>query len=145
MSREILVLSGPNLSMLGSRDPAVYGTTTLAEHIDRVTEAAHAYGFQVRHVQSESEAELIRAIHAARTTSEAIIINAGALTHTSWSLSDALDIFDGPVIEVHLSHPQAREPFRHTSTVARAATGSIAGFGALSYDLAIEAVVRLLG
>jgi len=142
---EILLLSGPNLDQLGSRDPSQYGTQTLAEHVARLTDAVRAVGHDLRHVQSNHEGDLIEAVHEARARSAAIIINAGALTHVSWALADALALFEGPAVEVHLSNPAAREPYRHTSTLAGVVDGSIAGFRALSYDLALEAVLRLLG
>jgi 3-dehydroquinate dehydratase-2 len=142
---EILVLSGPNLDQLGVRDPEVYGTATLDDHLARLDAMAGARGAQVAHRQSNHEGDLIEAIHAARGRYGAIIINAGALTHTSWALADALAIFPGPKVEVHLSNPAAREPFRHRSTLAGVVQGSISGFGALSYDLALEAVLALVG
>jgi len=140
----VLVLSGPNLNLLGSREPAVYGTDTLKDHIARATTAAERCGLVVEHVVSNHEGELIEAVHQARGRVAALIVNAGALTHTSWSLHDALAAFDGVVIEVHLSNPAAREPFRHISVIAPVADGSIAGFGGLGYELAVEAVARLL-
>jgi len=140
----VLLLSGPNLDLLGEREPAVYGTETLADHVHTATLAAHRHGLTLEHVQSQHEGELIEAVHAARDSAAAIVVNAGALTHSSWSLHDALAAFEGPVVEVHLSNPAAREPFRHTSVVAPVASGSIAGFGGIGYDLAIEAVSRLL-
>ncbi len=143
MTKRILLLSGPNLDELGLRSPEIYGSATLAEHVERFTLAASRSGFEVRHVQSNFEGDLIEAVHAARGECVAIVVNAGALSHTSWALSDALDDFDGVKVEVHLSNPAAREPFRHTSTLARVVDGSIAGFGATSYDLAVEAVLRL--
>ncbi len=144
MSNELLVLSGPNLDLLGTRSPEIYGSQTLDDHVARVRARAEAAGFTVRHVQSNYEGVLIEAIHDARTTAAAIVFNAGALTHTSWALADALAIFPGPKIEVHLSNPAAREPFRHVSTLAGVVNGSIAGFGALSYDLAVDAALSLL-
>lgn len=145
MTNEILLLSGPNLDQLGTRNPAVYGTTTLAEHVARFGAAAADAGFGVRHVQSNFEGDLIEQVHAARGSCVAIVINAGALTHSSWALRDALEAFEGVAVEVHLSNPAAREPFRHRSTLAGVVDGSIAGFGDLSYVLALEAVRRLLG
>jgi len=142
--REILLLSGPNLDLLGTRSPEIYGSATLAEHVESVTARAAAAGLSVRHVQSNFEGELIESVHLARSRSVAIIINAGALTHTSWALADALAIFPGPKIEVHLSNPAAREPFRHLSTLAAVVDGSVAGLGALGYLLAVDAVVALL-
>jgi len=145
VSREILLISGPNLDQLGTRSPDVYGTQTLDDHVNRLRTRAASLGFSLRHVQSNFEGVLIETIHDARQTSAAIIFNAGALTHSSWALADALAIFPGPAIEVHLSNPAAREPFRHTSTLAGVVQGSIAGFGSLSYDLALDAAAALLG
>jgi 3-dehydroquinate dehydratase-2 len=143
MSDEILLLSGPNLDLLGTRNPEIYGTTTLTQHVERFTQLASDAGFTVRHVQSNFEGDLIEAVHAARASAVAIVINAGALTHSSWALADALDTFSGIKVEVHISNPAAREPFRHLSTLAGSVNGSIAGFGATSYELALDAVRRL--
>jgi 3-dehydroquinate dehydratase-2 len=144
VSKEILLLSGPNLDQLGTRSPEIYGAATLSEHVENFTRHAEQLGFSVRHVQSNYEGDLIEAIHAARLSSSAIVINAGALTHSSWALADALAMFGGAKVEVHLSNPAAREPFRHVSTLAGVVNGSIAGFGAVSYELALDAVQRLL-
>jgi len=144
MSREILLLSGPNLDLLGTRSPEIYGTSTLEDHVGRFTALAGAAEFTVRHVQSNFEGDLIEEIHAARGRCVAIVINAGALTHTSWALADALATFAGIKVEVHLSNPAAREPFRHVSTLAAVVNGSIAGFGPTSYELAFEAVRQLV-
>ena len=144
MSKEILLLSGPNLDQLCTRTPEIYGSETLTSHVARFTGAADELGFVVRHIQSNFEGDLIEAVHGARESSDAIVINAGALTHTSWALADALAAFEGVKVEVHLSNPAAREPFRHVSTLAPFVDGSIAGFGPLSYDLALDAVVRLV-
>ena len=144
MNHEIVLLSGPNLDLLGERSPEVYGPTTLAEHVARFTELASGAGFSVRHLQSNFEGELIEAVHEARGRSVAIVINAGALTHSSWALADALSTFEGVKIEVHLTNPAAREPFRHLSTLAGVVSGTVAGFGATSYDLAFDAVRRLV-
>jgi 3-dehydroquinate dehydratase-2 len=143
MTKQILLLSGPNLDQLGTRSPEIYGTETLDEHVGRFSAAAARAGWAVRHVQSNFEGDLIEAVHGARADCAALVLNAGALTHTSWALRDALAIFEGVKVEVHLSNPAAREPFRQRSTIAAVVDGSIAGFGALSYDLALEAVVRL--
>jgi 3-dehydroquinate dehydratase-2 len=140
----VLVLSGPNLNLLGWREPSVYGTDTLDDHVGRATEAGRRVGVVVEHLQSNHEGELIEAVHRARGNADALIVNAGALTHTSWSLHDALAAFDGVVIELHLSNPAGREPFRHTSVIAPVANGVIAGFGGLGYELAVEAAKRLL-
>lgn len=144
MSGQILLVSGPNLDLLGTRSPEIYGTTTLEEHVRRFREAALEAGYTVGDVQSNFEGDLIEAIHAARGSADAIVVNLGALTHTSWALCDALATYEGVKIEVHLSNPAAREPFRHVSAVAGVVNGTIAGFGGLSYDLALVAVRRLL-
>ena len=140
----VLVVSGPNLDLLGQRQPEIYGRATLADHVAAATEAGRSLGLAVDHVQSNDEGRLIDAVHEARGHYEALIVNAGALTHTSWSLHDALAAFDGVVVELHLSNPAAREPFRHTSVVAPVADGAVAGFGGLGYELAVVAVGRLL-
>ena len=142
--RELLLISGPNLDLLGDREPSVYGSATLADHVVTAAREAERHGLGLRHVQSNHEGELIEAIHEARGWAVAIIINAGAFTHTSWALHDALAAFDPPVVELHLSNPAAREPFRHLSVIAPVADGVIAGFGGLGYELAVEAVARLL-
>ncbi|HEX3622038.1 MAG TPA: type II 3-dehydroquinate dehydratase [Acidimicrobiales bacterium] len=141
----VLLLSGPNLDLLGEREPAIYGTATLADHVARATEAAAGKGLLLEHVQSNHEGRLVDAVHGARGRVAAIIVNAAALTHYSWSLQDALATFDGPIVELHISNPSAREPWRHGSVVASVATGTIAGFGGHGYALAVEAVALLLG
>jgi 3-dehydroquinate dehydratase-2 len=140
----ILLLSGPNLNLLGERQPEVYGAATLDDHVGAATEVATALGYAVEHVQSNHEGDLVDAIHGARGRCAAIIINPGAFTHYAWAIHDALESFAGPVVELHLSNPNAREPWRHTSVVAPVAVGSIVGFGGDGYVLAVEAVDRLL-
>ena len=140
----VLLLSGPNLDLLGEREPDVYGTATLADHVATARAAAVAVGLELEDLQSASEAELVAAVHGARGRCAAIVVNPGALTHYGWSLHDALAAFEGIVVELHLSNPNAREAWRHTSVVAPVATGTIAGFGADGYPLAITAVHRLL-
>jgi 3-dehydroquinate dehydratase II len=140
----VILLSGPNLNLLGEREPAVYGTDTLAAHVARAETAAAHHGIELQHVQSNHEGDLVDAVHAARGRADALVINAGALSHTSWSLHDAVAAFEGPVVELHLSNPAAREPFRHTSVLAPVASGVIAGFGGLGYELAIDAAAALL-
>ena len=141
---KVLLLSGPNLNLLGTREPAIYGTDTLETHVERATARAASAGLALDHLQSNHEGVLIDAIHAARGEYAAIIMNAGAFTHTSWAIHDALNTFEGIKVEVHLSNPAARESFRHTSVLAPVVDGSIAGFGRRSYDLAVDAVVQLL-
>lgn len=144
MSDYLLVLSGPNLSMLGTRDPEVYGTSTLDELVAATTLAAGAHGLGIRHVQSNHEGELIDAIERRDEGCKGVLANLGALTHTSVALHDALETLECPIVEVHLSNPAAREPFRHVSVIAPVVAGSIAGFGPLSYELAVQAIVALL-
>jgi len=140
----VLILSGPNLNLLGQRQPEIYGTATLGDHMNRAKLTAAELGFDVEALQAQSAGELVTAIHNARSRCAAIIINPGALTHFAWSLSDALATFAGPIIEVHLSNPATRESWRHESVIAPVASGSIAGFGAHGYTLAINAVATLL-
>lgn len=140
----ILLLSGPNLNLLGQREPEVYGTATLDDHVATAEVAAGAHGLALEHVASNSEGELVEAVHGARGRAAAIIVNPGAFTHSSWALHDALAAFDGIVVELHLSNPDAREPWRRTSVVAPVATGSIVGFGGDGYRLAVEAVAARL-
>ncbi len=143
-TQTVMVLSGPNLNLLGEREPEVYGAETLDDHLTVAREAATAHGLAIDHLQSNHEGELVDAIHAARASCAAIVINPGAFTHYAWAIHDALAAFDGPVIEVHLSNPAAREPWHHTSVVAPVAAGTIAGFGSDGYRLAMGAVAALL-
>jgi 3-dehydroquinate dehydratase-2 len=140
----LLLLHGPNLNLLGSRQPEIYGRATLADYESLVRQHAERHDLDVECVQSNHEGTLIDAIHKARGVAAAIVINPGAFTHYSWALHDALAAFDGPIVEVHISNPNAREPWRHTSVVAPVASGSIVGFGADGYEFAVEAVARLL-
>lgn len=143
-TRLIVLLSGPNLNLLGEREPSIYGSATLDEHVATAAATAAESGYTLEHLQSNHEGELVEAVQRARGRAAALVVNAGALSHTSWSLHDALAAFEGPVVELHLSNPAAREPFRHTSVIAPVADGCIAGFGGLGYRLAIGAVDRLL-
>jgi 3-dehydroquinate dehydratase-2 len=140
----LVLLSGPNLDLLGQRKPEIYGRATLAEHVATADAAAKRHGLVLEHTQSNHEGVLVDAVQEARGRAAAIVINAGALTHYAWSLHDALASFDGVVIELHLSHPNAREPWRHVSVLAPVADGSISGFGGLGYELAVDAVARIL-
>ncbi|MCU1452793.1 MAG: 3-dehydroquinate dehydratase [Acidimicrobiales bacterium] len=141
----VLLLSGPNLNLLGEREPDVYGTATLEDHVATARAEADRHGLDVEHLQTNHEGELVEAIHAARGRCAAIVINPGAFTHYAWSIHDALAAFAGPIVELHLSNPHAREPWRHTSVVAPVASGTIAGFGADGYRLALDATAKLLG
>jgi 3-dehydroquinate dehydratase-2 len=140
----VLLLSGPNLNLLGEREPLIYGPDTLDDHVARARAAAEELGLTLEHVQSNYEGGLVEAVHGARGRAAALIVNAAALTHYGWSLHDALVAFEGPVVELHISNPNAREPWRHTSVVTPAAAGCISGFGGLGYELAVQAVARLL-
>ena len=140
----ILLLHGPNLNLLGQREPHIYGTATIDDYVAAASAAAALHGHTVEAFQSNHEGALVDAIHAARSRCAAIVINPGAFTHYAWSIHDALAAFAGPIIEVHISNPNAREPWRHTSVVAPVATGSIVGMGMLGYELAIAAVAQRL-
>lgn len=136
----ILVLNGPNLNLLGTRQPDVYGATTLADIEALCHERAKGLGFSLEFAQSNHEGVLIDHIHDARGKKAGIVLNAGALTHTSVALMDAISSVELPVVEVHLSNIHAREAFRHKSFIAPVAIGQICGFGAQSYLLALEAL-----
>ena len=140
----IALLHGPNLNLLGEREPQIYGSDTLDDYVAAATAAAAEHGHTVEPLQTNHEGVLVDAIHAARGRAAAIIINPGAFTHYAWSLHDALAAFDGPIVEVHISNPNAREAWRHTSVVAPVATGSIMGFGKQGYELAVLAIARKL-
>lgn len=142
--RIVLLLSGPNLNLLGERDPATYGTATLEDLVAAASSCAAGHDLAIEAHQSNHEGDLVDLVHGARGRCVAVIVNPGALTHYGWSLHDALATFDGPVVELHLSNPAAREPWRHTSVVAPVASGTVSGFGPLGYTLAVDAVARLL-
>ncbi|KTR84840.1 3-dehydroquinate dehydratase [Novosphingobium barchaimii] len=140
----VLVLNGPNLNLLGKREPGIYGSATLADIEASLQERGQELGITVELRQSNHEGALVDGLHEAQERgAAAVILNAGAYTHTSVALLDAIRAITVPVIEVHLSNPHAREAFRHTSWIAPAAKGTIAGFGADSYLLALEASARL--
>jgi 3-dehydroquinate dehydratase-2 len=143
--RGVLVLHGPNLNLLGTREPAVYGATTLAEIDDRLREAGQRLGLEVRTLQSNHEGALIDALHEARGWAAGVLINPGGYTHTSVALRDAIAAIGLPVIEVHLSNTEAREEFRHRSMVAGVCKGTVRGFGWRSYLLALEGLAGILG
>lgn len=145
MSLTIYCLNGPNLNLLGEREPAIYGKATLADLEKLTQEAAASAGATLVFRQSNHEGELVDWVQEARRQAGAVVINAGGYTHTSVALHDALKVLTIPVVEVHLSNPGIREEFRHKSLVSPAASGVIAGFGSLGYRLAIEAAVALAG
>lgn len=139
-SRTVLLLNGPNLGLLGTRDPAQYGTTTLAEVEARVAELGRELGVEVVCAQSNGEGEMVDRLHAARGWA-GVVMNPGAYAHYSIALRDAVDAIEAPVVEVHISNVYAREEFRHTSVTAPVAAGYIAGCGVLGYELALRAAL----
>ncbi|MBK5289908.1 MAG: 3-dehydroquinate dehydratase [Acidimicrobiia bacterium] len=141
---KILLLDGPNLNLLGTREPEIYGTDTLADCVRDAAAAAASHGYEFEHRQSNHEGEIIEAIHAARGTADAIVINPGAFTHSSYAIADALAAYDGVKVELHLSNPSAREEWRRLSVVAPVVTGTIAGFGRAGYRMAVDAAVGRL-
>ena len=142
--KQVLLISGPNLNLLGEREPEIYGESTLDDYVTRAESVAAEYGYELIHRQYNDEGSIVEEIQLARNTYLGIIINHGALTHYGWSIHDALAAFEGPVIELHLSNPNARESWRHTSVVAPVATGSIIGLGGYGYELAVHALADAL-
>lgn len=141
----IQALSGPNLDLLGTRQPEIYGAERLEDHVHAMVQVAHAHRLELVHHQTNHEGAMVERVHEAiRAESAAIIINPGAFTHYSWSLHDALAAFPGPVIEVHLSNPAARDAWRSTSVVAPVATATISGLGGRGLLMAVDAVAHLL-
>lgn len=140
----VLLLSGPNLGILGERQPELYGRATLEEHRAAAEAAASAAGLTLEHFRSDREGALVEAVHAARRRVAGIVINPGALTHYAWSLHDALAAFDGPIVELHLSNPARREPWRHVSVVSPVADAVIAGLGPDGYPVAVRALAGLI-
>jgi 3-dehydroquinate dehydratase-2 len=143
--RSVLLISGPNLNLLGEREPDVYGSDTLDVVVGEAVSAAADLGLHVTHAHSNSSSEIVDLIQSARGVHAAIIINPGAFTHYAWSIHDALRTFSGPIVEVHLTDPRRRESWRSSSVVAPVANGTIAGFGRRGYRLAVQAVAALLG
>ena len=141
---EVLVLNGPNLGRLGLREPDVYGTATLADLTETCRATGRQLGLDVIVRQTDDEAEMIGWVHEAIDTRTPIVLNPAAFTHYSYALRDALAMRTAPLIEVHLSNPAAREEFRHTSVVSGVANGTVAGFGFLSYQLALQAIAELV-
>jgi 3-dehydroquinate dehydratase II len=144
MPKLITLLNGPNLNLLGQRQPEIYGSDTLADVERRCAELARERGLEVQALQSNHEGQLVDWIHAARCTSAGIVINPGAYSHTSIALLDALNAFEGPVLEVHVSNIHRREAFRHHSYVSLRADGVIAGCGVQGYELAMIHIGQLI-
>ncbi|WP_347304162.1 type II 3-dehydroquinate dehydratase [Croceibacterium sp. TMG7-5b_MA50] len=144
MTQTVLVLNGPNLNLLGTREPEIYGNETLDDIAERLENLARTLDLTVDLRQSNHEGHLVDWLHEAQARdARGVILNAGAFTHTSVALHDAIKAVRTPVLEVHLSNPHTREAFRHHSYVGMAAKGTIAGFGALSYELALRAIAQL--
>lgn len=141
----ILILNGPNLNLLGTRQPEVYGKTTLQDIENMCVSHGKSLGVSVSCLQSNHEGALVDALHAAKGQHEGIVLNAGAYTHTSIALMDAISSIALPVIELHLSNIHARESYRHKSYIAPVAVGQICGFGAMGYRLAIDAMLDHIG
>ena len=137
----LLLLSGPNLNLLGTRQPEIYGTDTLDDCVADARAAAEARGHTLEHVQSNHEGDLVDAVQGARGRCAAIVVNPGAYTHSSFALADALAAYDGVAVELHLSNPASREEWRRRSVVAPYVTGTVAGFGRAGYRLAVEAAI----
>ena len=145
MSKKILLLHGPNLNLLGTREPDVYGKYTLDEINDYAAAHVKPHGVQLRTGQSNHEGELLDMLHIARNWADGVVFNPGAYTHTSIALHDGISAINLPVVEVHLSNIHAREPFRHTSLLAPVCVGQICGFGWRSYLLGLDALMGYLG
>jgi 3-dehydroquinate dehydratase-2 len=144
MRKPVFILNGPNLNLLGTREPDIYGTTTLADVEDMCRARAEDQGLEIVFDQSNSEREIIGWIHDAIKDASGIIINPAAFTHTSLAILDALNMVKQPILELHISNPLNRESFRHHSYVTFAATGLICGFGVYGYALAVDAMANLL-
>jgi 3-dehydroquinate dehydratase-2 len=141
--QRVLVINGPNLGRLGSRQPEIYGTATLADLAEMAAAAGRDLGLAVEVRQTDDESELIGWVHEAIDARTPLVLNPAAFTHYSYALRDALAMRTAPLIEVHMSNPAAREPFRHLSVVSGVADGTIAGFGPLSYRLALRAIAEI--
>lgn len=144
VNKRIMLINGPNLNLLGSREPEIYGTDTLDEIVDSARSQAEELGLTLQHFQSNSEGEIVDVIAQSRESSGGLIVNAGAFSHYSWAIHDALAAFSGPIIELHLSNPGAREEFRHSSVITPVATAVISGLKARGYLLAVRAIAPLM-
>jgi 3-dehydroquinate dehydratase II len=141
--KQVLVLNGPNLARLGSREPEVYGTASLPDLTELCRATGRALGLHVEVRQTDDEAELVHWVHEAADARTPVVLNPAAFTHYSYALRDALAQRTAPLVEVHISNPAARETFRHASVVAGVADGTIAGFGLMSYQLALQAIADM--
>ena len=139
----VLLLSGPNLNLLGTRQPEIYGSATLADHVRTATDTAESLGLSVEAVATNAEAVAVEAIHRARGRNRAIVVNPGAFTHYSFAIADALAAFSGTIIELHLSNVHAREEWRRISVISPVATGIVAGLGSVGYAIAAEAAIAV--
>jgi len=144
MAHNIFILNGPSLNLLGTREPEIYGSDTLEDIAARCTEAGAKHGLSIDFRQSNHEGELVDWIHEARDVASAIVINAAAYTHTSVAVHDALIAYEGYKVELHISNPHRREPFRHHSYVASAVDSIVLGLGAIAYPLVIETLAKIL-
>jgi 3-dehydroquinate dehydratase-2 len=144
VTRSILILNGPNLNLLGEREPSVYGAASLADILGELRNGLDADRVEIRDAQTNAEGGLVDAIHDARTWADGIVLNAGGYTHTSVALRDAIAAVDVPVVEVHLSNVHARERFRHRSLISAVCLGTIGGFGPVGYRLAVDALLAHL-
>lgn len=144
VTRRILILNGPNLNLLGTREPGIYGADTLDDIVAGLHQLAAERDVELRHVQSNHEGALVDALHEARAWADGVIFNAGAFTHYSYALRDAISGVQLPVVETHLSNVHARDEFRHTSVLAAVCVGVVAGFGPDSYAVALDALLRHL-
>jgi 3-dehydroquinate dehydratase-2 len=140
----LLLLNGPNLNLLGTRQPEIYGSTMLGDIVETLTQRAASHGYEIEAIQSNQEGIMVDALHAARGSHAGVLLNAAAYTHTSIALRDAISAIELPVIEIHLSNIHARETFRHHSMIAPMCIGQISGFGAQSYSLALDAMIAHL-
>ncbi len=140
----LLLLSGPNLNLLGTRQPEIYGTHTLNDHVQAARRQADSHGYELEHLQSNHEGDLVGAIQTGIARVDALIINAAAFTHYSWALHDALGAFDAPIIELHISDPSKREKWRHFSVIEPLAAKVVAGMGVAGYRAAVDEAVAAI-
>ena len=144
MAKLVYIINGPNLNLIGKRQPEIYGMKTLADIESDCNKTAEKYNLSLKFLQSNAEHQIIDWLHEARVSADGIVINPAAYSHTSIAILDALSLFEGPIIEVHISNIHQRESFRHNSYVSQKASGVIAGFGAKGYNIAVEHISYLL-